>query len=133
MGGSFPPAFFCGQSHACVERKQLFEALGIVFEAAAPVDAPPHFVIAHVGMAQVFGHVFSGLELGNRCREVHFAREKNIFGTFGQVGFIFLGKHRHREGIPAKRIGIGKIGSHANTDLSNPHQMQARSDYRDSP
>ena len=96
FGGFFLACFFAFDgrflcSHFALEGEEFFQALGVVFEAAADVDAFQDFVVAFVRVAQVFRHRAGGVEVGDGFREVHFAGKKNGGGAFRQVGLVLLG------------------------------------------
>jgi hypothetical protein len=52
--------------HFGIKLEDFFEAFGVVFEAATDVDAFEDFVVAFVGFAQVGGHGFGVIEIGDR-------------------------------------------------------------------
>src|SRR5690606_27336820 len=56
--------------------EELFEARGLVLEAAADVDALQGLVVALVGRAEVGGHGVGIVEIGDGCREVCLAGEQ---------------------------------------------------------
>ena len=77
--------------HLGVEGEEGFEAFGIVFEAAAEVDAFEGFVVAVVGGAQVGGHFVVVVEIGDGCGEMRLAGEQDVLRATGQIGFVLLG------------------------------------------
>ena len=78
----FIPAVF-GADHLGVQLEQLFQPLGVVAEAPADVDALQRLVVALVRFAQVGGHFVWIVKVGDRRREVRFARQQDVFGAAG--------------------------------------------------
>jgi len=74
---------FVLRCHFGVEIKQLLQPLGIIFKAAADVDALQHFVVALMGTAQIVGHLVGGVEIGNGSGEMGFPCQQDIFGAAG--------------------------------------------------
>ncbi len=63
--------------HFGVELEEFFEALGVVLEAAAEVDALQGLVVALVGGAEVGGHFFRVVEVGDGRREMRLQRQQD--------------------------------------------------------
>ena len=103
------------RSHLGVEFEQLFQPLGVVPEAAADVDALQHLVVALVRLAQVGGHGLGIVEIGDRRREMRLARQQDVLGAAGQVGFVLLGERGNGKGVPAEGIGVARNRSRIRT------------------
>ena len=94
--------------HFGVEVKQLFQPFGIIFEAAAYVDALQHFVIAIMRMAQVFGHftfaIFDLVQIGDGGGKMCFPRQQNILRAACEIAFVFFSEWWKGERVPAKGV-----------------------------
>jgi hypothetical protein len=62
-----------------------------------------------VGGAQVFGHLFGVVEVGDGGGEMCLAGEEDVFGAGGQVGLVLFGQGGDGEGVPAEGVGLGVI------------------------
>src|SRR5690606_15032455 len=71
--------------HLGVEGEKGFEALGVVFEAAADVDAFESLVVAVVGGAQIGRHFVGIVEIGDGGGEMRLAGEQDVFRATRQV------------------------------------------------
>src|SRR6266496_4122931 len=89
---------FTGRSrrrgHFGVEIEELFQALGIVFEAATDINALQHFVVALMRLAQIRGHVIRIVELRHSRWVMGFAGQDNFLRAACEVSPIFLGELR---------------------------------------
>lgn len=101
----------CGQSlcaglwftgHLRIHLGQLFQPFGVVLKAAADVDAFEDHVVAVVGGAQVFGHLFGVVEARYGGGEVRLAGEEDVFSAGSQVGLVLFGQGGDGEGFPAQ-------------------------------
>ena len=110
-------------SHPGIKLKQLFQPLGVILEAAADVDALQRFIVALVGFAQVGGHVAGVVEVGNGGREMCLARQQDILGAAGQVGFVLFGERGDWEGVPAESVGVAVVCSKSDANGGDPLLM----------
>ena len=76
--------------HLGIHLKQFFEPFGIIFEAAAYIDALKHFVIMGMSRTQVFGHGVGLIEISDGGGEMGFAGQQDIFGGAGKVVTVFF-------------------------------------------
>ena len=97
-------------SHPGIHLKQLLQPFGVVFEAAAYVDAFDDFVIAVVGGAQVVGHGGRVVEVGDGGGEMGLSGEQDVFSAAGQVGDVFFGEQGDGEGVPAHGVRVAEVG-----------------------
>ena len=105
LGGlARPCAFAC--RHLGVHVEQFLQQLGVVLEAAADIDALQHFVIALMGMAQVFGHGVGVIEIGNGFWPMGLTGQQNIFGAAREIGLVLFGEWRHGECVPTDRVRV---------------------------
>src|SRR3546814_12554246 len=86
-----PSSRLCA-GHFGVEFEQFFEALGVVFEAAADVDAFEDLVVAIMRVAEVFGHLLRIVALGDGLGEMRLAGEEDVLCAAGQVAFVQIGR-----------------------------------------
>lgn len=119
--------------HPGVEFEQLFEPLGVVPEPAADIDAFERLVVSLMGMAQIIGYLFRGVEIGDGCGEMRLARQQYVFGASRQIGFVLFGEPGDGESVPAERVGLAEVGSHAHANRPDPDPMQARGNQRHVP
>jgi hypothetical protein len=110
--------------HFSIKLKQLFQPLGVVFEAATDVDAFEHFIISIVCFTQIFRHFIGSIEIGDRGWEMRFTGEQDIFGAAGEVGFVLVGEGGDGEGVPAQIVRISIILFEFSADRSDPYEMQ---------
>ena len=88
---------------------QVFQTFGVVFEAAADVDALKGFVVGLVCGAEVAWQAFLGVvEFGQGGGEMGFAGEQDVLGAAGQVSPLLLGQLGQREGVPAQGVGVAE-------------------------
>ena len=57
-----------------------------------------------MGFAQIVGHLSIIVEVRNSGWKVRFTSQQDIFGTAGQVGFVFFGQGWDWEGVPAELV-----------------------------
>src|SRR3546814_1712324 len=77
-----PSSRLCA-GHFGVEFEQFFEALGVVFEAAADVDAFEDLVVAIMRVAVGFGHLLRIVELGDGLGEMRLAGAADVLCAAG--------------------------------------------------
>src|SRR3546814_14344483 len=78
-----PSSRLCA-GHFGVEFEQFFEALGVVFEAAADVDASEDLVVAIMRVAEVLGYLLRNGELGDGIGAMRLASEEDVLCAAGQ-------------------------------------------------
>ena len=142
--GSPPVGWGCGHG-ACgvparllcydpnIQPKQLLQPFRIVLEAAANHDALQALIVAIMGMAEIFGHLFGIVELGHGGGEVGFAGQEDVFSAAGEVCPVFLGEFGEGEGVPAEGVRVGEISPHSHANRANPDPMQSGGDQRHIP
>jgi hypothetical protein len=76
--------------------------------------------------AQIGRHGVGIVEVGDGRREIRLARQQNVFGAAGQVGYVFLGQRGDRESVSAERVGIHESQFQTPADRANPSDVQPR-------
>jgi hypothetical protein len=117
-----------GRDHFGVKLEQLFQSFGVVAEPAANIDALKDLVIALMCHAQVGGHVFRIVQIGDRRRKMRLARQQDVLGAAGQISLVLLREHRDWKGVPTEGVGVAEVGFHLAEDGGDPDEVKARSD-----
>ena len=108
----------------------MLQPFGVVAETAADIDALQRFIVGVVRLAQIVGHGFRVVEVGDSGGIVRLPGEQDGVGAAGEFGLVLGGEGRDGEGVPAEGVGVGKVCSHAGANSANPNPMKPGCDNR---
>src|SRR3546814_14295069 len=94
----------CG--HLGIEVEQLFQPLGIVAKPPPDIDAFQHLVVALMGFAQIGGHLFGVIKVGDSGRKMRLARQQDILLTTGKIIPLFLGSIWKWKSLPSHFVAV---------------------------
>ena len=99
--------------HFGVEIKQFFQPFGIIFETTTNVDAFQYLIVLSVGIAQIGGHFFWVVQVGNCGGEMGFPCQQDVLGAAGEITYLHSKEARFLSGVLAKRelvLTTGLVG-----------------------